>query len=513
VLLLSSETFWYYFALLRGTNERGERSTLPLSQQQELWHDALDSILIFHSTKGKQDFAAGDYQRAKVHLRCLDLCQKGERQMVLVLEAYDIPYAVELTRYRMQWVSSQAGKLLNDWGGSLLADAEKVVNDGEEIKKLPQGIRKNYRGGIAIVEPFIMLDVPIVRVLVTCLDWYNDLSYDLYLNVGREEMRPVVEQARLIAERLIPFCDQKKTYTPENQALSRYFNYHGYVCVDAILAIKDYQEAMAWSPGYTNAEELLGDARVLAPGQLKQTILVYTEKREFEQAYRTIDEAEQLIDSPHLMQALRVMTCLRHAHWLAGEERYLEALNRSKQACVLNPQSVTAQEFAQVIERCIAAESDASLLKDAEKALARNFFDQALQIVSQIAKDSWVFNQAYQLRITIYYQRGVVSTTRGEFDKAEEHLRYALELDREHKNREMINQQLSNVLTLVATKQIGEMVKTSGSTRGQQLINLIRVYTKSILEEALELDSENENAKMQLDRLNTLLSSRGEKKQ
>ncbi|EFH89904.1 hypothetical protein [Ktedonobacter racemifer] len=509
VLLLSSETFWYYFALMRGINEQGGRSTLDPFQQEEVWHDALDTILTFHSTSGKKDFATGNYQRARTHSRCLDLCRSGEQQLCSSLSTYGLPYAIDIDNRRIRYVSSQASKLLNEWGASLLMDAEKALQNAEEIKSLPSGIRQNYPGGIDLLEPFILLDVPITRVLVTCLDWYNDWSYDLYLNMGKQEMQRIVMRASAIADRLLPLCEKKNTYAPENQALARHLNYRGYVRDNSLLAIRDYEASLSWSPGYTNSEEMLEDAHVQALIQLKRDLHTYAEKGEFERAYQAIDEAEPLIQSPSGLQAERATICLRHGRWLASEGRYTEALSRGKQAAILNPQNPATQQLIQEMEELVPEEDNARLLKEAEEALAKNFFDQALQNIARVPSTSRLSRRARQLHITAYYQHGITCTNLGQLEKAEKYLRQALELDTEHENNKMITQQLSTVLTQMALKHVEEGKNTSTENH---LARAMLIFARGLLEEALEFNSANNLAKTQLDQLNKHLSSERETK-
>lgn len=509
VLLLSSETFWYYFALMRGINERGERSTLDPLQQEEVWNDALDTILTFHSISGKKDFAAGNYQRARIHLRCLDQCRVGEQYLRSSLNTYGLPYAIDIDNRRMRYVSSQAGKLLNEWGTSLLIDAEKAVQNAEAIKNLPSGIRQNYRGGIELLEPFILLDVPIARVLGTCLDWYNAWSYDLYLNAGKQEMQRIVMRASAIADRMLPLCEKKNAYAPENQALARHLNYRGYVRDNSLLAIQDYKASISWSPGYTNSEEMLEDARVQALAQLKRDLLAYAEKGDFEQAYQAIDEAEPLIKNQSALQTERATTCLRHGRWLASEGRYTEALSRGKQAAILNPQDPAMQQLIQEMEELVPEEDNARLLKEAEEALAKNLFDQALQNIKRVPSTSRLNKRARQLHIATYYRHGIACTNLGQLERAEKYLRQALELDAEHENNKMITQQLSTVLTLVALKHIEE---AKNASQKNNLTKAMLIFAKSLIEEALELNIANDLAKAQLDQLNKYLSSERETK-
>ena len=337
VLLLSCEEFWDAFSQERWTNEQGERLPLDEKQQEDLMHDALEDILSLHSTYGKQSFAAGRYEQAKVHVRCLDMCRGKGKQLLPLLRAYGIQFGLALDEQRLDWVTVQAGKELDEWCVGLVAEAEKETNDADAIKQLPQGIRKNYAGGIRILELFIALHIPIVRVLSSCLGWYNEWSYDVYVLKNTEQLKKLVASGRAVADQLIPLCMKEQAYTKENQRISQHFLLRGFALDSLKDAIPEYREALAWNPANVNAAELLMEAEEIAPEEENIRVLKLAEealeKEQFDQAIREASrvpsssklskQATALLAGAHFRRGITVANKGNHAK---GEEDLRKAL-------------------------------------------------------------------------------------------------------------------------------------------------------------------------------------------
>jgi hypothetical protein len=251
ILLLCSEQFWVYFSEARVTNASGERQSLTEFQQEELFHDALNRIFALHSTFATQAFATEHYEHARIHLHCLNICRQGKEKLIETLQEYRLDYPIPTDDYRLAWATKRANSIFEEWCTKLVREAESVTKDADAIKALPDGIRKNYEGGIRILEPFIKLNIPVVRVLNTCLDWYNEWFFDLRTEDKFWSIYALMDSASTIAEQLIPLCIKGFGYKPENQILSEHFRWKFFLSYNSreqIKAIEEIKEALAWNP-------------------------------------------------------------------------------------------------------------------------------------------------------------------------------------------------------------------------------------------------------------------------
>jgi hypothetical protein len=250
MLLLCSEQFWVYFSEARITNASGERQSLTKLQQEELFHDALNRIFSLHSTSATQAFATEYYERTRIHLHCLNICRQGKEKLIETLQEYGLDYPISTDDYRLAWATKRASSIFEEWCTKLVREAESATKDADAIKALPDGIRKNYEGGIRILESFIRLNIPVARVLNTCLDWYNEWFYDLLTEDKFWSIYALMDSASIVAEPLIPLCIKGLGYKPENQTLSEHFRWKFFLSYNSreqIRAIEEIKEALAWN--------------------------------------------------------------------------------------------------------------------------------------------------------------------------------------------------------------------------------------------------------------------------
>ncbi len=338
ILLLSSDEFLDSFSQERWTNEQGERLPLDEKQQKGLVDDALETVLSLHSTYGKQSFTAGRYEQTKAHVRCLDMCRGKGKQLLSLLRTYGIPFGLSQDEQRLEGITERASKEIDEWCVGLVAEAEKETNDPDAIKQLPQGIRKNYAGGIRILDSFIALHIPIVRVLSACLEWYNEWCYDVYVLKDTPQLKKLVASARVVADQLIPLCMKEQAYTKENQRLSQHFLLRGFALESFKEAIPQYQEALAWNPANVNAAELLMEAEEIAPEEENIRLLKLAEeafeKEQYDQAIgvasrvpsssRLSKQATALLAGAYFQRGIKVANQGNH---LKGEEDLRKALS------------------------------------------------------------------------------------------------------------------------------------------------------------------------------------------
>src|SRR5262249_3798678 len=280
------------------------------------------------------------------------------------LERADLTFPASIEQKRLEQIRSQAQRLLNEWGQSLLTEAEQIVNDVNVIEHLPRGIRRNYAGSISVLEAFIRLDVPLTRVLLACLDWYNEWCSDLKLHGTRAQFRETTAAAGIVCEKLQRRFDKKNAYAAENQAIALHLIYRGQSLAtqEPERSIHYYEEALAWGSNNPYLAEMLDEARFQS---LENTALEYADSQQFEEAYKAIAQTEPLITQIKQRDGARnlhMRICFRHARELEAQRKYTEALSRGKQALALVPTNTVLQQFVHDVEALIPEEGYAQSL-------------------------------------------------------------------------------------------------------------------------------------------------------
>lgn len=491
ISLLSTKEFWDYFSEAR-FSEHNNRDQTPLDPKQEnkLFRKAFEGILSLHSTHGRRDFAAGRYEQARVYLHCLDLCRTGGEALAVTLDDYRFSCNLDLDDDRLKHVMDMAGKLIDDWGNTLVRDAEKMTEDAEAIRNLPKGIRKNYGGGIDCLEAFIKLNIPVVRVLRTTLNWYNDWCYDLYVTEDIERIRTLMGPACVVAKQLAPECTKGHGHTPENQALSQHFLLRGFSSDGPEHAIEEYRKALAWNPANDNAQSLLdGSTQETLKKQLK-TAIDCMEQGRFTEAYKVLDAVEEQAKDKEQVNEARALVCFRHANDLANDGKFQDALQLAQEAQELQPSHPVIEEFVADIEELALEEDNLQHLRNAEKEFEEERYDRTIQAASQVSLQSKFSNRAHNLQAVAYFHQGINAAHQERFVEAETYLKNALGLNNNKKERKVIQKQLSQILNARAVNLLNEsQLYLSYETKRDVL---------RLLEEAVKLDPSNGTAKQNL---------------
>ncbi len=440
VLLLGTKEFWDYFAQNRWTTEQGERRSLTLQEQRGLMQTVLKDILMAHSVCGSQNVAAGRYNLAQIHIHCLDMCRTKGQKLRSSLETYGISYALSDDQDKIDWIAGEANKVLDEWCVTLQSQAIKEMNNAEIIKTLPEGIRKNYEGGLRTLEPFIALNIPIARILTLALDWYNDWSDDLDVLEKADELKKLVESAHPVADQLIPLCSKERAYTQENKVISQHYLYRGYVLDDPELSKQAYEESLAWNPANIGAERLL--ERVSSYLLYIWPIIEYKNKKEFDKAYETLDVAESKIRDKNVVRELRSEVCFQHGVALADEGKYREALALAKKSYQLDPDEASEQ-FVEAMEKMAPEEDNIRLIEQAKEALRQGQYNQVIQYTSGVPKSSQSFYEASNLQAMAYLQRGIAIINYGDLARGEADIEYALMICSDMEMQKDIKKQLS----------------------------------------------------------------------
>lgn len=487
IFLLSTKEFWDYFSEARFC-EHNNRGQPPFDLDQE--NELFQGILSLHSTHGRRDFAAGRYEQARVHLHCLDLCRTGGEALVVTLDDYRFPCNFDTDDKRLKRVMNMAEKFIDDWGNTLVRDAEKMTEDAEAIRNLPKGIRKNYSGGIDCLEAFIKLNIPVVRVLRTTLNWYNDWCYDLYVTEDTERIRTLMGPACVVAEQLAPECTKGLGHTPENQALSQHFLLRGFSSDEPEHAIDEYAKALTWNPANDNAQSLIdGSEQEILKKQL-DTAIDCMEQGRFTEAYKVLDAVEEQAKDKEQVNEARAIVCFRHANDLANDGRFQDALQLAQEAQQLQPSHPDIEEFVADIEELTLEEENLRHLRNAEKEFEEERYDRAIQAASQVSLQSKFSNRARNLQAVAYFHQGINAVNQERFVEAETCLKNALELNNNKKERKVIQMQLSQILNARAVTLLNESQLYLSYEMKRDVLRL--------LEEAVKLDFSNGSAKQNL---------------
>lgn len=457
-LLLSTDEFWDYFCEHRFTPRNcTERVALEPEQQEELLKESVNNILAVHSRHGSTFFASGRHEQARVHLLCLDLCRTGEGALKKKLHEYNMPYQLTPDSSRLKHIEDFAEELLDNWCVNLVREADKAVEDAEAIKNLPKGIRKNYEGGVRHLEPFINLNIPVIRFLRSSLAWYNDWCYDLYVTGEIEQIKALMKPACVVADQLIPLCTQGIGHRPEHQALSQHFLLRGFTDDDPEHAVKEYEEALKWNPANDNAQTLLGDAKEKIYMEQLDTAIECADREKFNEAYEVLDALEKHVEDKKKVRGARAVVCFKHANSLANDGSFREALKRACEAQQLEPRQPVIEKFVDEMKELAPEEDNLRNLGNAHKEFEKEHYSKAITLASKVERQSRFRGQAQQLQSAAYFHRGIEALKKEtpDFTRAEADLENSSALN---DNKEE-NKVIANQLEIVKQNRIGYELK------------------------------------------------------
>ncbi|HLZ57836.1 MAG TPA: hypothetical protein VKR06_12880 [Ktedonosporobacter sp.] len=256
-ILLSTPDFWHYFSPARVISEDGGREPLMVQQQNELITTTLEDLFSLHCREGKKALATGNSERARLHLQCLTLCHKGEKELTALLLLHNISYKFPVDSQLVALMTKLAGQQIDAWCDSLLEDAERILTDPRALAQLPSGIQENYKEAIAYLAPFILLDIPMERILLTTLVWSNLWLHDAHAPLRdttfpavRAVVSPIVRMAQPAADQLAALAkkDKGNIFKPEVHELGTHFHYRAIAVPDEEEGLEICAEALAWEP-------------------------------------------------------------------------------------------------------------------------------------------------------------------------------------------------------------------------------------------------------------------------
>lgn len=502
LLLLSTETFWHYFAEGRITGERQERVKLSDQQREELWQDALENILSYHSTLARKSLAAGEHIQARIHARSLALGRQSEQRLLTYLESVNLSFPVAIEKTRLERIRAQTQKLINDWGQALLAESRKYTDDTGSGAQ-----RKDYARAVGILEPFIRLDVPLLRVLLACLDWYNSWCADLWTHGTQHQREQTTQAANLVCEKLQRISEKKKSYSAENKAIALHLVYRGRALeqVEPERALQAYEEALIWGSTDASLPQKRDDLRFHI---LEQTVQAHVDAQQFEQAYESLTQAEVSLAQPQLVRQLCKRVSSQHARMLRGSAQYTEALSRARQASALSPEDKELQRFISELEELIPEEPNAQAMQNAEAARATGDSTLALKQIARIPPGSCFFQQAQALRSQILRQDILTSTDTNALEQRETYLRQVIEAGSAGGSKEGLphaREELSMILVKIVTDELQRIEKLD--SKQQHLRRSRLIYAQSQVQEACKLDPRNELAQQHAEILKKLLEA------
>jgi tetratricopeptide (TPR) repeat protein len=465
--LLCSNEFWEYFSSTRLTErDSSARKDLDEEQQKTLSQEVWNSILLFHNNYGRQDYAAGRYVEAGIHLKCLDLCRKDGNTIAETLSNLDIPCNIGINikkqrgrgskyifdvvddkignekasvtnfdKERLDKVNSMAEGLLNDWGSTLINEAKKITDNAEAITNLPEGICKNYKGGVNYLQKFVKIGVPVTKVLCMSLQWYCDWSYDLYTKGDLKRMKNLMNPSRRVADILAPMCKKARGYVPENQVLSTHYMLRGFTSEDHNNAIKEYEEALAWNPSNDNAKKLLVQKQL-------DVAIECSKRNQFKEAYDVLHNLENQVEGKAQLNMTWASVRFTHANALANEGKFREALPHAREALRLEPNEKVIIDLKKELDELAPEEDNLRNIRAAGDCFEQKKFDEAISKAILVSSSSRYYGQSQILLSDVYFVRGMEYAKKEQYDLAVRDLESSLAANVNKDKKKIILEQL-----------------------------------------------------------------------
>jgi len=478
-LLLCTDEFWMDFLNQPEPDSReGEHD--PGSKLLKV---AIQNTLSLHSTIGQRHLAAGHIEEARPHAHCLDICRSDGDRMRETLMNHGVPFHLSLDPNRLEQVSRIAEDLLDDWCAKLVREAERETEDANAIQSLPEGIRKNYEGGISHLEPFVELGAPNVRLLHRALAWYNDWCYDLYVTRKVDFIRELIGPAGRLADMLAPHCARERGHAPENQALSQHYLLRGFAATDPEQKVEDYRNSLDWNSANDNAADLLNEAVVELFGSRLDKAIQLADDGRFNEAYEAIDlvEAEgcghpqsATVERMHNeARQVRAVVSFRHSQRLADEGHFGQALAKAKDALRFASGEPAIQRFVEEMESLAPEEGMLRLMRVARQNLEQERHAAAIRLLSRVQDSSQFYEKAQQQLGGIYFRRGILASEKDPPDRksAMRDFRTCLELIKDPAERKMVARRLSGDLN----RQAVELIEQSQqfATAAQRIMDTV----------------------------------------
>jgi tetratricopeptide (TPR) repeat protein len=491
-VLLSSREFWTYFSDSRFVERgSGRRRDLTEDEQCVLLNELVRVILSVHRTQGAREFAAGNMASARVHLGCLDVCRCGGEALLSALDEQGQACKLTFEAQRLQRVREIADDLLDDWCAALVREAEKEASDPEAIRNLAEGIRKNYKGGILRLQPFIDLKIPVNRVLHKSLHWYNDWCYDLYVKRDLEGIRTILNSARTVADQLIPRCTQGRDFEAANQVLSQHFLLRGFAHDGPLEgAIDAYKEALRWNAANTDARQLLGGVVRDVLMERLEIAAKCAKRHEYREAHEVLDsldkemvareaaakESVDVADKKSIdedkatLRDVRAFVYFNHAQYLADQGSFRAAFDNAEKARRMNPQQEVIKKFHAEMRELAPEEDNLRHLREANEAINEERFDLAITAAEKVAAKSKFRSNARHVLAGAYFRRGVAAANNEKFESAHTDLERSLGFCDEAKDKAIIRKQLDVVRQVKVGLALRQAVDRKDWPKAEQLL-------------------------------------------
>jgi len=464
-LLLSAERFWSTFWSGRESDQNPE----------ELLDECLRSVLSVHGALGPRSLASGRLAQARVHLRCLDICCHGADTLVAELKRFGVAWDFRPDRERLGRAEEMARGLIDKWSKSLVRDGQRETEDPEALRHLPEGLRKNYEGGIKLLQRFIALGAPDIGALCSTLEWFNDWCYDLYVTENITQIKKLMVDARQVADQLVPRCAKLHSFRPENQALSRHFLLRGFLLDDPEKAIEQYEEALTWDDQNVNARQLMkGRERDVWMKQVKEAA-EHASKKRWAEAYQILKKVQSEVSGNDAdeVRRMRAVVTFNHAQALTEEGQYTLALEKAEEAARLDPDEPVVRTLARELKRMAHEEANIRVLRAARDALDADRFREAIERASEIPSSSSFYQQACDVRAAAHFYRGIEHANSRRLAEGIADLDAALQLVRDDEYRAHIAKQRDAMRQANVGNELGEALKAGNWSRADTLLRSI----------------------------------------
>ena len=268
--LLGSNRFWQTFASDHDVDSQ------HLDEARE---DIVDEIHEHHLQMARNHFVESDSEGARFHLRCLSRWDQVDEPPTgidsIPEEKIDNDYGVELEK--------SARRRVEGWVKEERRDADSLLDDEEELRKLPKGISRNFEGAIAGMQPLLKV-MPHDRTLLAYLvRLHTEFSRQLSFSENSKQAERVIEKGCALARTLAEtHLHPKDAANPDNQIVCLAFGTGGGLTFDSARAKSYFEAHRKWG----------GDEEKIDFQVLRHTAQKLVEEDRYEEALAEIDRAE-----------------------------------------------------------------------------------------------------------------------------------------------------------------------------------------------------------------------------
>jgi hypothetical protein len=254
-VLLATPVFMETFSKHRYI-EGDMRIDLTTEQCNELHNHVLDRIFSSYAEYGIRALSAGRLEEAKMYAGCLHIAIHGRETLEKTISQIGMSMPSGLDSERLSRISVFVNCIFDRWARQVLDEAQckyKDLKAEPDSEKIPVVLN--------ILQPFIDMDFPVVRVLGQAMEWYIEWFFALYHQTKTDVIKTMFHTVEILTTQLKPLMTKGMSQDPVNQALSKYFMFKGALNMDDYKAIDLYNESLEWNPHNDNARRLLQDRK------------------------------------------------------------------------------------------------------------------------------------------------------------------------------------------------------------------------------------------------------------